>query len=92
MATIERESTAAREHGTLTRDQLRAELEERTSREFGLPLDEFLARLHAGDLDPDSTAVTDLAFLARMLERAERAGGDGERRRLLARLLARLAG
>lgn len=87
------ERVNAQGYGTLTRDELRAELEHRTRSEFGLPLADFLARLRAGELDQDALAVTDLAFLARMLERAEHKAprDNGRQRGFFAAFLERFA-
>lgn len=73
MTTVERERTGSNgtEHQELTAAELRRELEERTMEEFGLPVDEFMARLRAGELDSDSVVVADIAAMARLLQHAE---------------------
>jgi hypothetical protein len=89
MAAVEHEVVRRRaeEHTRVTQDELRAELERRTLRELGVTADEFIARLAAGEIDADAPAVADLAFLARVLQRAEQPRFAVARGRFLTRCL-----
>jgi hypothetical protein len=56
---------------SLTRDELRDELDRLAQEKLGLSADEFIARYRAGELDLDSPAVLRIAVLARLLNDSE---------------------
>lgn len=55
------------EHKTLTRDELRAELDHGARTVLGLNAGEFLTRYCAGELDLHSVPILRLSVLARLL-------------------------
>jgi hypothetical protein len=65
------------EHKTLTRAELKAELDEGAQAVLGLDADEFLTRYCAGDLDLYSLPVLRLSVLARLLLESDRHNGNG---------------
>ena len=65
------------EHKTLTRAELKAELDGGAQAVLGLDADEFLTRYCAGDLDLDSVPVLRLSVLARLLLESGRHNGNG---------------
>jgi hypothetical protein len=56
----------AADHKTLTRAEVKAELNEGTRSVLGIDADEFLARYRSGDLDLHSVPVLRLSVLARL--------------------------
>jgi hypothetical protein len=66
---------ASVERKTLTRDELKAELDDGARAVLGLDADQFLTRYCAGELDLHSVPVLRLSVLARLL--LESGNGNG---------------
>lgn len=65
------------ERKTLTRDEVKAELDAGAREVLGLDADEFLVRYCAGELDLHSVPVLRLSVLARLLLEAGHSNGNG---------------
>jgi hypothetical protein len=65
------------EHKTLTRAEVKAELDEGARALLGLDADEFLARYCGGELDLHSVPVLRLSVLARLLLESGNGNGHG---------------
>lgn len=67
---------SAVEHKSLTRAEIKAELDDGARAVLGIDADEFVARYRVGELDLNSIPVLRLSVLARLLLEASNGNSD----------------